>query len=83
VRTIPHTDNTKSQKTDIRRTVEIYKIYDNGHKRDTTTCATVFVCVTSYIVNSKNYHVRSDREDVQDKDAHLYETDNIAFNLFS
>jgi hypothetical protein len=27
----------------------------------------VFVCVTSYIVNTKNYHVRSDREDVQEK----------------
>jgi hypothetical protein len=43
----------------------------------------VRVCVTSYIVNSKNYHVRSDRKDVQDKDAHLYKADNIACHLFS
>jgi hypothetical protein len=43
----------------------------------------VFVCVTLYIVNSKNYHVKSDREDVPDKDANLYEVDNITCHLFS
>jgi len=59
------------QKTDIRRTVEIYKIYDNGHK-GTLQKALPCSCVTSYIVKSKNYHVKSDREDVQDKDAHLF-----------